>query len=116
MTGEEIERMDEESFLRALPKVSVFARVTPAHKLRIVKGLKSQGNIVAMTGDGVNDAPAVKEADIGVSMGKNGTDVTKEASSVILMDDNFATHGQCHRGGQGDLPEHPQIHPIFALL
>jgi len=91
MTGEEIERMDEESFLRALPKVSVFARVTPAHKLRIVKGLKSQGNIVAMTGDGVNDAPAVKEADIGVSMGKNGTDVTKEASSVILMDDNFAT-------------------------
>lgn len=91
MIGEEIERMDEESFLRALPKVSVFARVTPAHKLRIVKGLKSQGNIVAMTGDGVNDAPAVKEADIGVSMGKNGTDVTKEASSVILMDDNFAT-------------------------
>ena len=91
LTGAEIERMDDESFLQKLPKVSVFARVTPAHKLRIVKGLKSQGNIVAMTGDGVNDAPAVKEANIGVSMGKNGTDVTKEASAVILMDDNFAT-------------------------
>ena len=91
LTGAEIERMDDESFLQKLPKVSVFSRVTPAHKLRIVKGLKSQGNIVAMTGDGVNDAPAVKEANIGVSMGKNGTDVTKEASAVILMDDNFAT-------------------------
>lgn len=91
VTGAELDRMSEEEFLHILPKTSVFARVTPAHKLRIVKGLKSQGNIVAMTGDGVNDAPAVKEANIGVSMGKNGTDVTKEASSVILMDDNFAT-------------------------
>ncbi len=91
LTGEQLDSMDEESFLRVLPQTSVFARVSPAHKLRIVKGLKAQGNIVAMTGDGVNDAPAVKEANIGVSMGKNGTDVTKEASSVILMDDNFAT-------------------------
>ncbi len=91
LTGEELDSMDDERFLRLLPQTSVFARVTPAHKLKIVKGFKSQGNIVAMTGDGVNDAPAVKEANIGVSMGKNGTDVTKEASSVILMDDNFAT-------------------------
>lgn len=91
LTGEQLDSMDEESFLRVLPQTSVFARVSPAHKLRIVKGLKAQGNILAMTGDGVNDAPAVKEANIGVSMGKNGTDVTKEASSVILMDDNFAT-------------------------
>lgn len=91
VTGKELDQMDDDTFLRELPKVSVFARVTPAHKLRIVKALKSQGNIVAMTGDGVNDAPAVKEANIGVSMGQNGTDVTKEASSVILMDDNFAT-------------------------
>lgn len=91
LTGAELNKMSDEKFLQHLPKVSVFARVTPAHKLRIVKGLKSQGNIVAMTGDGVNDAPAVKEANIGVSMGKNGTDVTKEASSVILLDDNFST-------------------------
>ncbi len=91
ITGDELDRMDNDTFLRVLPKTSVFARVTPAHKLRIVKGLKEQGNVVAMTGDGVNDAPAVKEANIGVSMGKNGTDVTKEASSVILLDDNFAT-------------------------
>ena len=91
LTGAELDGMQEERFLEQLPKVSVFARVTPSHKLRIVKGLKAQGNIVAMTGDGVNDAPAVKEANIGVSMGKNGTDVTKEASSVILLDDNFST-------------------------
>lgn len=91
LTGSELDKLDDERFLHLLPKINVFARVTPSHKLRIVRALKSQGAIVAMTGDGVNDAPAVKEANIGVSMGKNGTDVTKEASDVILMDDNFAT-------------------------
>ncbi|MEA5010541.1 MAG: cation-translocating P-type ATPase [Angelakisella sp.] len=91
LTGKELDALSEEKLVEMLPKVSVFARVTPAHKLRIVRAFKSQGNIVAMTGDGVNDAPAVKEADIGVSMGITGTDVTKEAASVILMDDNFAT-------------------------
>ena len=91
MTGEEIDRADGEQLERLLPKVSVFARVSPAHKLKIVRLLKKQGHIVAMTGDGVNDAPAVKEADIGVSMGIGGTDVTKEASAVVLLDDNFAT-------------------------
>ncbi|WP_343252415.1 cation-translocating P-type ATPase [Ligaoa zhengdingensis] len=91
LTGKEIDRMSDGEFEAAVGKTAVFARVSPEHKLRIVRALKKQGNIVAMTGDGVNDAPAVKEADIGVAMGEGGTDVTKEASSVILLDDNFAT-------------------------
>jgi P-type Ca2+ transporter type 2C len=91
VTGAELDTMSDEQLRRVVPKAAVFARVSPAHKLRIVKAFKKNGNVVAMTGDGVNDAPAVKEADIGVSMGQTGTDVTKEASSVILLDDNFAS-------------------------
>jgi len=91
ISGADLDGMTDEILARELPNISVFARVTPAHKLRIVRALKTRGDIVAMTGDGVNDAPAVKEADIGVSMGVTGTDVTKEAASVILLDDNFAT-------------------------
>lgn len=91
VTGAELDAMSDEQLRRIAPKASVFARVSPAHKLRIVKAYKKNGNVVAMTGDGVNDAPAVKEADIGVSMGLTGTDVTKEASAVILLDDNFAS-------------------------
>jgi Ca2+-transporting ATPase len=91
LTGNELEKIDEESLINEINSISVFARVSPKHKLSIVKAYKKQDHIVAMTGDGVNDAPAVKEADIGVSMGMTGTDVTKEASSMILMDDNFAT-------------------------
>ena len=91
LTGEEIENMDDKMLSRQVTKIRVFARVSPNHKLRIVKAFKKNGHIVAMTGDGVNDAPAIKEADIGISMGISGTDVTKEASSMILMDDNFAT-------------------------
>ncbi|MGN2369705.1 calcium-translocating P-type ATPase, PMCA-type [Clostridium cagae] len=91
LTGEEIEKISDEELYKKVNKIRVFARVSPNHKLRIVKAFKKKGNIVAMTGDGVNDAPAIKEADIGISMGISGTDVTKEASSMILMDDNFST-------------------------
>ncbi|KEH96929.1 calcium-translocating P-type ATPase, PMCA-type [Clostridium massiliodielmoense] len=91
LTGEELDKLSEKDLIKRIDKVSVFARVSPKHKLSIVKAFKKKGNIVAMTGDGVNDAPAVKESDIGVSMGISGTDVTKEASSMILLDDNFTT-------------------------
>ena len=91
MTGAQIEESSDSDLEEKIKKVRVFARVSPTHKLRIVKAFKKQGNIVAMTGDGVNDAPAIKEADIGVAMGISGTDVTKEASAMILMDDNFST-------------------------
>jgi Ca2+-transporting ATPase len=91
LTGTELDQLDDTEFVQEVEKVSVYARVSPEHKLRIVNGWKKKGHIVAMTGDGVNDAPAVKSADVGVSMGITGTDVTKEASDVILNDDNFAT-------------------------
>ncbi|MHA2021506.1 MAG: cation-translocating P-type ATPase, partial [Candidatus Thorarchaeota archaeon] len=91
VTGAMIEQMSEEDLKNVVPNVDVYARVSPDHKLQIVNALKSHNEVVAMTGDGVNDAPAVKTADVGVSMGVRGADVTKEASDVILTDDNFAT-------------------------
>ncbi|HXK32352.1 MAG TPA: HAD-IC family P-type ATPase [Candidatus Paceibacterota bacterium] len=91
LTQKELEAMDNKEFAEAVKHVSVFARLTPQMKLRILESLQKQGNIVAMTGDGVNDAPALKKADIGIAMGQIGTDVARESSSMVLTDDNFSS-------------------------
>lgn len=91
ITGTELDNMTDDELDKIVENTSVFARVSPNHKLRIVNSLKRSGEIVAMTGDGVNDAPALNKADIGISMGINGTDVAKDASDMILLDDDFTT-------------------------
>jgi magnesium-transporting ATPase (P-type) len=99
LTGRDLDKMDDTELEQAVERVSIFARVSPAHKLRVVEALQRHGHVVGVTGDGVNDAPALKAADIGIAMGKSGTDVAREASDMVLTDDNFVSiYGAVEQG------------------
>ncbi len=100
LTGRDLDRLDQKGFSRAVAQTSVFARTSPEHKLRLVDAMQASGAVIAMTGDGVNDAPALKRADVGVAMGRNGTEAAKEAADMVLADDNFASIVDAVREGR----------------
>ena len=100
LTGADVDRMDDATLHDEVDRVDVFARTSPEHKLRLVRAIQARGQVVAMTGDGVNDAPALKQADVGVAMGRNGTEVAKEAAEMVLADDNFASIAAAVREGR----------------
>lgn len=100
LTGRDLDTLDDQALRECIARIDIFARTTPEHKLRLVQSLQAQGYVVAMTGDGVNDAPALKQADVGVAMGRNGTETAKEASEMVLADDNFASIVNAVREGR----------------
>ena len=116
LTGAQLDQMEQHQLEKEIYKYCVYARVSPAHKVRIVKAFQARGEVVAMTGDGVNDAPALKAADIGCAMGQSGTDVAKGASDLILTDDNFSTIVSAVREGRGIYEKYTQDHSFLNLV
>jgi cation-transporting ATPase F len=114
LSGQDLASMSDDALKNVVEATAVFARVAPEQKLRLIEALQAKGHIVAMTGDGVNDAPALKQADIGIAMGKSGTEVAKEAADIILTDDNFASIEAAVEEGRYRLLEPEEGHCLCA--